>query len=329
MSPIETSELERRLGVGLDARSRHASVPGPERGRAAIAERVARRRRHRRTVQVVTAVVVLVALVAAGVGLSRHRQQGDQVVTGVHQQVPPLPQLGLPPSLGKTEVTFLFPGNGVIEQVSHRPQFSDELSVVLSDQSLDQLRQHRSGPSVSVASASVDGRPAFTVTPNVTPTDQVPDPTGVYWKPDAHHVAVLAPRGQSVAQAVALAGRLVNLSDATWWGLTGGAPSGYDSTKSPSGATIPAHQGHRLDDAAARLGLPGGRTTVMELNALRRQVISVLEVAGFTPGSFTLTTNFDVPLSTPLAKAGAKGPTPGGPGHHRFGAGRGPGDLRA
>ncbi len=307
MSPAETSELERRLGAGLEARARRVTVPGLDQGRDAIADRVVRRRRHRRTIQAAAVVVVVIALVAAGVGLNRHRRQSDQVVTGLHQQVPPLPQLGLPTSVGQTSVTFLWPGNGVIELVSHLPQFSDELSVVVSDQGLDDLRQERSGPGVSVAAATVDGRPAFTVQPNAASTQLAPDPSGVYWKPDAHHVAVLAPRGQTVTQAVVLAGRLVNLSDSAWWSISGGAPSGGDSARNSTGVTVVGRRGHRLDDPAARLGLPGGRTTAMELNSLSQQVVSALDVPGFPAGSFTLTTDFDVPFTAPLAKAGAKG----------------------
>ncbi len=42
----------------------------------------------------------------------------------------------------------------------------------------------------------------------------------------------------------------------------------------------------------------------MELNSGRQQVQSVLDVDGFPVGSFSLTTNFDPPLTQPLAKAG-------------------------
>ncbi len=216
MSPIETSEIERRLGVALDQLSRQASVPGMDQGRAAIHTRVVRRRRQRRTIQVATATVIVIALAAAGLGLTRRHQQSQQVVTGVHQQVPPLPQLGLPSTVGQTKVTFLYPGNGVIEQVSHLPQFSDTLSVVLSDQRLDQLRQQRSGPGLSVASTLVDGHPAFTVVQTVTNAGLAVDPTAVYWKPDAHHTAALALQGQTVARAAA---SLRVLSLDTWQAL--------------------------------------------------------------------------------------------------------------
>ncbi len=327
MSPIDTSELERRLGAGLDARSRQASVPSAEQGRAAIADRVVRRRRHRRTGQAVTAVVVVAALVAAGIGLTRHDQQSDRVVTGVHQQVPPLPQLGLPAHLGQTQVDWLYPGNEVVERLSHLPQFTETLSVAWSDQSLDQVRETRSGPDVSVASARVGDLPAITVTPNPDQTSLTVESSGVYWKPDAHHLAALDPGGQSVAQAVALAGHLIRLSDSTWWSLTAGAPSGQGRIKSSTGGTTVARVGPSLNDPAARLGLPGGRTAVAVLANAKQQVISALDVAGFSPGTFALTTNFDLPITAPLAKVGDKDSGVGAR-YGRPGPRRRSGDLR-
>ncbi len=295
-------------------------MPSPDQGRAAIADQVVRRRRHRRTVQAVTAVLVVVALVAAGLGLTRRNQQSDRVVTGVHQQVPPLPQLGLPASLGQTSVSFLWPGNGAIELVSHLPQFSDELSVVLSDQSLDQLRQQRSGPGALGGLGHGRRRPGLHGGADSTPTELVPDPTGVYWKPDAHHVAALAPRGQTVAQAVVLAGHLVQLSDAAWWAITGGAPSGYATRPAtPAGSPSPARHGHRLDDPAARLGLPGRPDDGHGAGSGRQQVVapstSPASPRARSPSPPTST----YPFTAPLAKAGAKNARPGA-GHHRAGA---------
>ena len=326
MSPIETSELERRLGTGLAARAGQATLPGAEQGRTAIAGRVAQRGRRRRTVQVVTAVVVVGALLAAGIGLSRRHQQGDRVVTGVHEQVPPLPQLALPPSLGRTTVTILLPGNEVVEELSSLPRFSDVLSVGLSDQTLDQIRQAKTAAGVDVSLTRVGSHPAVLVVDHRT---TVPSSTGVYWKPDAHHVAALASGDENVGEAARLAGQLVPVSDDAWWALTGGARSSFTTSSGTTGGTTPLRRSGSLDDLGARLGLGDGRTTAMQLHA-GMDVTTVLDVPGFATGTFTLTTNFATPFTRPLAKAGQagavkvrgtfgieedRGPAVSGPGH--------------
>ncbi len=101
MSPIEISEIERRLGSGLNERADQATVPAADEGRAAIGRRVTQRRHRRRVVRTSGAILVVLAILAVGFGVTRNRDDGQKVVSGPNIDVPPLPQLGCRPGTGR------------------------------------------------------------------------------------------------------------------------------------------------------------------------------------------------------------------------------------